>query len=103
MWGLERENQIDKINQWATWQWANAKIDKKTFTLFKQTLKITKEDMENYHWAMFTHAMDFFQKWASLKKPIPEERKKKNEFIEGCVDGGFGNPLEPPFNKIYGT
>jgi hypothetical protein len=80
MWGLERENQIDKINQWATWQWANAKIDKKTFTLLKQTLKITKEDMEDYHWAMFTHAMDFFQKWASLKKPILEERKKKRVY-----------------------
>jgi hypothetical protein len=28
--------------------------------------------MEDYHWAMFTHAMEFFQKCASLKKPIPE-------------------------------
>jgi len=61
------------------------KDDKKTFTLFKQTLKITKEDMEDYHWAMFTHAMDFFQKWASLKKPIPEERKKKKNLLKDAL------------------
>jgi len=78
------------------------RLTKITFTLLKQTLKITKEDMEDYHWAMFTHAMDFFQEWASLKKPILEE-KNKIKIIERCVDGGFGNPLEPPFNKIYGT
>jgi hypothetical protein len=28
--------------------------------------------MENYHWAMFTHAMDFFPKCARLKTPIQE-------------------------------
>jgi len=63
----------------------NAKIDKKTFTLLKQTLKITKEDMEDYHWAMFTHAMDFFQEWASLKKPIPKERKKKTSLLKDAL------------------
>jgi hypothetical protein len=25
------------------------------------------EDMKDYHWAMFTHAIDLFQEWASLK------------------------------------
>jgi len=49
----------------------NAKIDKESPTLLKQTINITKEDMEDYHWVMFTHAMDFFQEWASLKKLIP--------------------------------
>jgi hypothetical protein len=28
--------------------------------------------MEDYCWAMFTHAMDFFKKHTSLKKPIPK-------------------------------
>jgi hypothetical protein len=28
--------------------------------------------MEDYHWAMFTHAMDFFKERASLKKSIPK-------------------------------
>jgi hypothetical protein len=25
------------------------------------------------------------------------------KLIERFVDGGFGNPWEPPFNRIYGT
>jgi hypothetical protein len=28
--------------------------------------------MEEYHWTMFTHAMDFFQKHTNLKKLIPK-------------------------------
>jgi hypothetical protein len=28
--------------------------------------------MEDYHWAMFTHAMDFFKERASLKRLILE-------------------------------
>jgi hypothetical protein len=70
-WGLKWKKQIDKTNEWATWQWANEKIDKENLKLLKQIVNIAKEDMEDYHWAMFTHAMDFFQERASLKKPIP--------------------------------
>ncbi len=51
---------FDKTNEWGTWQWANVKIDKESLTLFKKIINIPKEDMEDYHWAMFTHAMDFF-------------------------------------------
>jgi hypothetical protein len=69
--------------------------------MLKQTINIMKEDMENYYWAMFTHAMDFFQEWASLKNPIPKTFCYK--LIEGFVDRRFGNPWEPPFNIIYGT
>jgi len=29
-------------------------------------------DMEDYHWANFTNAMEFFQEWASFKKKIPK-------------------------------
>jgi hypothetical protein len=71
-WGSKWKPQIDKTIEWVAWQWANAKIDKESLTLFKQIIKIWKEDMEDYHWAMFTHAMDFFQEQASLKKPIPK-------------------------------
>jgi hypothetical protein len=70
-WGIEWKRQIDKIIKWAIWRWANAKIDKENLALLKEIINILKEDMENYHWAMFTHAMDFFQGCASLKKPIP--------------------------------
>jgi hypothetical protein len=38
----------------------------------KQTMNISKNDMEDYNLAMFTHAMDFFKGYASLKKPIVE-------------------------------
>jgi hypothetical protein len=40
---------FDKTNEWATWWWANVKIDKESLTLFKQTINILKEDMEDYH------------------------------------------------------
>jgi hypothetical protein len=48
----------------------NVKIDKESLALLKQIINTPKEDMEDYHWAMFTHAMDSFKKHASLKKPI---------------------------------
>jgi hypothetical protein len=28
--------------------------------LLKETINIPKEDIEDYHWVMFTHAMKFF-------------------------------------------
>jgi hypothetical protein len=40
---------IDKIDEWATWQWVNAKINKKNIALLKQTINISKEDMEDYN------------------------------------------------------
>jgi hypothetical protein len=52
------------------WQWANAKIEKESLIFFKQTIHISKEDMEDYNLVMFTHAMDFFNKCTSLKKSI---------------------------------
>jgi hypothetical protein len=69
--GSKWKKQIDKTNELATWQWENVNIDKESFTLIKKIVNIPKEDMEDYHLAMFTHAMDFFREWASLKKPIP--------------------------------
>ncbi len=53
-------------------RWANAKIDKESISLFKHTIHICKEDMEDKNFAVFTHAMDFFKKCMSLKKPIPK-------------------------------
>jgi hypothetical protein len=63
---------IDKTNEWTTWQWVNTKIDKESLVLLKQTVNISKEDMEDYNWVMFKHAMDFFKECVSLKKPVPE-------------------------------
>jgi hypothetical protein len=69
-WGTKWKREIDKTNEWVAWQWANVKINKENFALLKQIVNILKEDMEDYHWAMFTHAMDFFQECANLKKSI---------------------------------
>jgi hypothetical protein len=52
-WGLEWKKQIDKTNEWAAWRWANMKIENENFTLLKQNVNITKEDIENYHLVMF--------------------------------------------------
>jgi len=58
--------------EWATWWWANAKSDKESLSIMKQSVNISRDDMEDYNLAMFTHAMDFFKKRASFKKPIPK-------------------------------
>ncbi len=63
---------IDKIDEWAAWQGANAKIDKVDFPILKKHINISKEDMEDYNLVMFTDAMDFFKECASFKKLILE-------------------------------
>jgi hypothetical protein len=57
--------------------------------------------MEDYHWAMFIHAMDFFKERTSLKKLILEHffMKLFNELsIEDLVT--FGNQLSIEFMKF---
>jgi hypothetical protein len=71
-WGTKWKRVIDKIDEWEAWQWANVKINKENFALLKHTIHISKEDMEDYNLAMFTHAVDFFKKCLSMKKPILE-------------------------------
>jgi hypothetical protein len=75
-------------------------LTKKSLTLFKQTINISKEDMENYHWVMFTHAMNFFQEWASLKKPIPKHfftSLLKDLLTKDLVT--LGNPIDATPSK----
>jgi len=48
------------------------KIEKENISLLKQIVHISKENMEDYNLAMFTHAMDFFKEHVSLKKSIPK-------------------------------
>jgi hypothetical protein len=50
----------------------HTKIDKKSLATLKQIINISKEDMEDYPWVMFTHAMDFLKECTSLKKSIPK-------------------------------
>jgi hypothetical protein len=35
-------------------------MNNESLAILKQIVNIPKEDMEDYHWVMFTHAMDFF-------------------------------------------
>jgi hypothetical protein len=65
-WGTKWKRKIDKTIKWAAWRWVNVKINKESITLLKKTVNMM-EDMEDYHWAMFTHAMEFYQKHASVK------------------------------------
>jgi hypothetical protein len=70
--GTKWKRIINKTNEWATWRWANAKIDNESIELFKQIVHMFKENMEDYNLVMFTHAMDFFKERVSLKKSILE-------------------------------
>ncbi len=45
-------------------------MDKESLFIMTQSVNISKDDMEDYNLAMFTHAMDFFKKHMSLKKLI---------------------------------
>jgi hypothetical protein len=42
----------------------------RNISILKQIVNISKEDMEDYNLAMFTHAMDFLKKCANLNKLI---------------------------------
>jgi hypothetical protein len=72
------------------------RLTKKSLTLFKQIVNISKEDMENYNWAMFTHAMNFFKECAGLKKQF--QTSLLNDLsIEDLVT--LGNLLSTKFMK----
>jgi hypothetical protein len=58
---------IDKTEEWVAWQWANVKMDKENLSIMKQFMNISKDDMEDYDLAMFTHAIDFFKEHVRLK------------------------------------
>ncbi len=47
-------------------------MDKKSLFIMKQSVNISKDDMEDYNLAMFTHVMDFLNEHVSLKKSILE-------------------------------
>jgi hypothetical protein len=47
--------------EWAAWRWANVKMDKESIYIMKQSLNISKDDMEDKNLVMFTHVMDFFK------------------------------------------
>jgi hypothetical protein len=48
----------------------NAKIDKKKPCIIQTNYKHFQGGMEDYNWAMFTHAMEFFKEHTNLKNLI---------------------------------
>jgi hypothetical protein len=60
-WGTKWKREINKTNEWVALRWANVKIEKEKNSLLKQTIHISKEDIEDYNSAMFTHAIYFFK------------------------------------------
>jgi hypothetical protein len=69
---LEWKRVIDKIDEWAAWQGANAKIDKISLSILKKFINISKEAMEDYNFGYVYTCNGLFQKCASLKKLILE-------------------------------
>jgi 5'(3')-deoxyribonucleotidase len=51
-------------------------MDKKSLSIMKQIVNISKDDMEDYNLAMFTHAMDFFKECENLKELVLEHFSK---------------------------
>jgi hypothetical protein len=83
-------------------------MNNESLAILKQIVNIPKEDMEDYHWVMFTHAMDFFYKCASLKRPILEHfftSLLSNFSIKDLIT--LGNLLSTEFMKprrrLYAT
>ncbi len=66
----------DKTLEWTRWRWANVKMDKKSLSIMKQIVNISKDDMEDYNLALFTHAMDFFKECENLKELVLEHFSK---------------------------
>jgi len=57
--------------------------------------------MEDYNWAMLTHAMDLFKECMSLKKLIPKIFFYK--LVEQFINKGFGNVWQLALKKIHET
>jgi len=71
-WGTKWKGVINKTNEWVALRWANAKVDNESLSLLKQIAHISKEDVEDYNLAMFTHTIHFFKERVNLKNPIPK-------------------------------
>ncbi len=94
--------------EWVAWRWANVKIDKYNLSIMRQSVNISKDDMEDYNLEMFTHVMDFFKECVSFKKPIPKHfftsllndlSKKDLLTLENLLSTRFMNPRQ----QLYAT
>jgi hypothetical protein len=82
------------------WQWASAKIDKKKSYIVQTNCKHYKRRYGKLPLGNVYTCHGFLPKTGKFEKA--NSRTFFYELIERFVDEGFGNPWEPPFNKIYG-
>jgi hypothetical protein len=94
-WGIELKRVINKTNEWATWQWANAKIDKEFFhclnilyTFLRKIWKIT-----------FYTCHGFFQRTHEFEKACSRTFFYKP--FEQFVKRRFGNDWQLVLNKVH--
>ncbi len=92
---------MEKNNWQNRWMGEYKDIQKNNLTLLKQNINILKEDMEECHWAMFTHAMDFFKEHTSMKNT--NSKTSFHKFIQWFVNRRFSNPWELTINIIHET
>jgi hypothetical protein len=73
----------------------NIIIDKESLTLLKKIVNIPKEDMEYYHWAIFTH--EFFSRTCKFEETNSKTFFGKNSLLHDFVS--LGNFLSTKFMK----
>jgi hypothetical protein len=59
-WGITWKKTIDKIDEWVTWRWANAKIDKKKSYIIETKYKHSKGGYGRLPLANFYTCHGFF-------------------------------------------
>ncbi len=73
---------------------------RKSYVALKN-VNILKEDMEDYQLGNVYTCHGFLPRRIKFEKA--DSKTFIYKFIERFVNGGFGSPWEPLFNKIYGT
>ncbi len=88
---------IDKINEWATWWWANAKIDRKKFCITETNCKYFEGGYGRLQLGDVYTCHGFLQRTCKF-----EEAYSKiffHKFIQRFVDKRIGNQLSTKFMK----
>jgi hypothetical protein len=90
-------NKMEKNNWKNKWMdgltMGECKDRQKSLALLKQNVNILKEDMEDYHWVMFTHAMDIFKEWASFQKLKKLKKSIQKQIFTSLLDDSVTKDL----------
>jgi hypothetical protein len=100
-WGIEWKLFFDKTTEWATWQWANVKINKESFTLFKKKIKHTKGGYGRLPLSNVYTCHGILLRTRKFKKT--NTKRFIHKFIVGFINRGLGFPWQPLINRNYET